>query len=88
MAAVERGAENYYFVIPLRNVGTGVAVQSWHIAVLVPGPNTPHPAPDEFRPQTRDLYVPAGDTGFWQGSVREPDDPFREGVDQRERIQR
>jgi hypothetical protein len=28
--------------------------------------------------QTLDVYVPAGDTGFWQGAVREPDDPFRE----------
>jgi hypothetical protein len=24
--------------------------------------------------------VPAGDTGFWQGAVREPDDPFRDGL--------
>lgn len=83
MAAVERNGENYYFVIPLRNVGAGLAVlQSWHIAVLWPKPDTPHPEPDAFRRQTRDLYVPAGDTGFWQGSVREPDDPFREGLDE------
>ena len=39
-----------------------------------------HAAPEEFRPQTRDLYVSAGDTGFWQGAVREPDDAFREGL--------
>jgi hypothetical protein len=80
-AAVERDGENYYFVIPLRNVGTGLAVvQSWHIAVLQPRPDTGHPMPDEFRRQTLDLYVPAGDTGFWQGAVREPDDPFRGGL--------
>jgi hypothetical protein len=80
-AAVERDGENYYFVIPLRNVGTGLAVlQSWHIAVLQPRPDTGHPKPEEFRPQTLDLYVPAGDTGFWQGAVREPDDPFRDGL--------
>jgi hypothetical protein len=81
MAAVERDGENYYFVIPLRNVGTGLAVlRSWHIAVLVPRPDTGHPALGEFRPQTRDIYVSAGDTGVWQGSVREPDDPFRQGL--------
>jgi hypothetical protein len=34
------------------------------------------------------LYVPAGDTGFWQGSVREPDERFRESFDPRERFQR
>jgi hypothetical protein len=81
MAAVERDGENYYFVIPLRNVGTGLAVlQSWQIAVVRERIDTGRPEPEEFRPQTRDLYVPAGDTGFWQGSVREPDDPFREGL--------
>src|SRR4051812_19282062 len=63
--------------------GRRVRVQggkSWHIAVLQPRPDTRHPEPEEFRPQTLDLYVPAGDTGFWQGAVREPDDPFREGL--------
>ena len=80
-AAVERDGANYYFVIPVRNVGTGLAVlQSWHVAVLQPRPDTGHPKPEEFRSQTLDLYVPAGDTGFWQGAVREPDDPFREGL--------
>src|SRR6266550_5878452 len=32
MAAVERDGENYYFVIPLRNVGNGLAVlQAWRL---------------------------------------------------------
>ena len=81
MAAVERDGENYYLVIPLRNVGSGLAVlQSWRFTTQqVPG-DSRHPEPEEFRPQTRDLYVPAGDTGFWQGAIREPDDPFREGL--------
>ena len=38
-------------------------------------------ATKEFRPQTLDLYVPAGDTGYWLGAVRRPDDPFRGGLD-------
>jgi hypothetical protein len=80
-AAVARDGENYYFVIPLRNVGTGLAVlHSWRIAVLDLQVDTGHVEPEEFRPQLRDLYVPPGDTGFWQGAVREPDDPFREGL--------
>jgi hypothetical protein len=29
----------------------------------------------DFRPQTRDLYVPASDTGFWQGAIRDKADP-------------
>lgn len=81
MAAVEREGESFYFVIPLRNVGTGLAVlQSWHLAVERPRSDSGHPEPEDFRAQTRDLYVPAGDTGFWQGAVRGPDDPFGEGL--------
>jgi hypothetical protein len=34
---------------------------------------------DRFRPQTRDLYIRAGDVGFWQGAVRDFNDPaYRE----------
>jgi hypothetical protein len=81
MAAVERDGENYYFVIPLRNVGNGIAVlQAWRFMAQRPGPDTPHAELSEHRRQLRDLYVPAGDTGFWQGAIREPDDPFREGL--------
>ncbi len=81
MAAVEREGESFYLVIPLRNVGNGLAVlQAWRLMAQRPGIDTPHAEPDEHRPQTRDLYVPAGDTGFWQGAIREPDDPFREGL--------
>jgi hypothetical protein len=81
MAAIERHGESYFFVIPLRNVGNGLAVlQAWRFAAQRPEIDTPHAEPAEHRPQTRDLYVPAGDTGFWQGAIREPDDPFREGL--------
>jgi hypothetical protein len=81
MAAVERDGESYYFVIPLRNVGNGIAVlQAWRFMAVRPGLDTPHAEPSEHRRQTRDLYVPAGDTGFWQGAIREPDDPFRAGL--------
>src|SRR5580704_10856662 len=81
MAAVEHDDGNYYLVIPLRNVGSGLAVlQAWRLQTQRPDLSTPHAAPAEHRPQTRDLYVPAGDTGFWQGAIREPDDPFRDGL--------
>jgi hypothetical protein len=81
MAAAERDGDSYYFVIPLRNVGNGLAVlQAWHFAARRPDLSTPHAEPAEHRPQTRDLYVPAGDTGFWQGAIRDADDPFREGL--------
>jgi hypothetical protein len=83
MAAAERHGENYYFVIPLRNVGNGIAIlQAWRLAAQRPGIDTPHAELEEHRRQTRDLYVPPGDTGFWQGAIREPDDPFRVGLDE------
>jgi hypothetical protein len=80
-AAAENEGENYYFVIPLRNVGSGLAVlQAWLLSAGRPELDSPHAEPAEHRRQTRDLYVPAGDTGFWQGAIREPDDPFRPGL--------
>ncbi len=83
MAAVERDDERYYFVVPLRNVGNGLAVlQAWRFSTRQPTIDTAHAEPAEHRAQTRDLYVPAGDTGFWQGAIREPDDPFRDGLDE------
>ncbi|MGA9876036.1 MAG: hypothetical protein WBQ21_09520 [Solirubrobacteraceae bacterium] len=81
MAAVERDGENYYLVIPLRNVGSGLGVlQAWRLVARRLQLDTPHAEPEEHRAQTRDLYVPAGDTGFWQGAIRDPEDPFREGL--------
>jgi hypothetical protein len=83
MAAVEHRDANYYFVIPLRNVGNGLAVlQAWRLQARRPQLDEPHAERADHRPQARDLYVPAGDTGFWQGAIREPDDPFREGLDE------
>ena len=33
-----------------------------------------HADPETFRRQSRDLYVPAGDSGFWQGAIRDTND--------------
>ena len=35
---------------------------------------------EEFRLQSRDLYIPAGDIGMWQGALRNPNDPMRAEV--------
>ncbi len=43
--------------------------------------NYPTHAPlEEFHVQSRDLYVPAGDIGMWQGALRNPTDPIRVDV--------
>jgi hypothetical protein len=78
LAAVQEDAERLYLAIPLRNVGSGLGVlHGWH---LWPGRALSQKpvAPEEFRQQTRDMYVPAGDIGFWQAAVRERDDPLYE----------
>jgi len=87
-AVVEVTEESIYIAIALRNVGSGLAVlDRWD---LFPGRATgerPHGEPGAFRRLTRDLYVPAGDLGFWQGALRDRADPLfdtiRDAVEER-----
>jgi len=65
-----------YLTLSLRNAGNGIAVlHGWrfHPRRLM-GPDV-HPELDEFRRLTRDIYIPAGDIGFWQGAFREAGEP-------------
>jgi hypothetical protein len=34
-----------------------------------------HAPLNEFRRQSRDIYIPPNDLGFWQGAFRDPDEP-------------
>lgn len=65
-----------YFVIAVRNVGTGIAVlHGWRLLpeiVLEPGRHVTAPPLEDFTTLTRDLYIAPGDIGFWQGSFRDP----------------
>jgi len=92
-AAVEHVDGRVYLAISLRNVGSGIGVcQGWVVtAGLGSTQNMPvHAREEEFHLQTRDLYVPAGDIGMWQGALRNPDDPVRaavaEAIDAREPV--
>jgi hypothetical protein len=82
-AAVEHIDGVVYLAISLRNVGSGIAVcQGWAVR---PGEssarNLPtHASLEDFRLHARDLYVPAGDIGMWQGALRNPDDSVRAEV--------
>jgi hypothetical protein len=76
-AVVDLTDDAVYLAIGLRNVGNGIAVlDRWdfHPERLV-GDDAHHRDPSTFRRLTRDLYVPAGSTGFWQGAFRDPEDP-------------
>jgi hypothetical protein len=80
-ASVEVAEGNIYLAMSVRNAGNGIAVlQAWHIdAELMPA-GRPPPERDQFRPHTRDLYIPAGDTGFWQAALRDPNDALYPGL--------
>jgi hypothetical protein len=72
-----------YFVIAVRNVGTGIAVlHGWRLLPDLQLGREAHqfaPPLEEFTTLTRDLYVAPGDVGFWQGSFRDPaSDGYRE----------
>jgi hypothetical protein len=67
-----------YLAMALRNVGAGLGVlQAWHLTTRPLRATDDHPPVEEFRRQQRDLYIAAGDTGFWQAALRDPDDAFR-----------
>ncbi len=82
-AAVEHVDGTVFLAISLRNVGSGIGVcQAW---TVTPGFTSSRDRPshadvERFRRQTRDLYIPYGDVGMWQGALRDPDDQRRAGV--------
>ena len=65
-----------YLVMSLRNVGSGIGVlHGWAFVEFQTGATVEHTDLSGFRRLTRDLYVPAGDIGFWQGAFRDPAAP-------------
>jgi len=90
--AAEVSPGSVYLAMSVRNVGLGIAVlHGWRFARHPQSSGgEPPPALDEFQRLTRDLYVPAGDVGFWQGVFRDPEtDEFREAeaaIRSRERV--
>jgi hypothetical protein len=82
-----------YLALSVRNVGSGLGVcQGWSVTA---GQQTlrssPHHTPEEqFRLQSRDLYIAGGDIGMWQGALRDRRDPtyqdIAEAIDRRDSI--
>lgn len=76
--ALEVHDDRVYVAMALRNGGSGLAIiHGWRAQVSELTGNDAPPL-DSFRRQQRDLYIPAGDTGFWQGAVRDRGDPYNE----------
>jgi hypothetical protein len=75
-AAAERDGDVIYFAMSLTNIGSGIGVlQSWSVRAGLQISAVTHLAEDEFRPQTRDMYIPNGGIGLWQGALRDPAHP-------------
>jgi hypothetical protein len=84
-AATEIDGDTIYLAIALRNVGRGLAVlHGWDLRPERPEGEPARPDECAFRVLTRDIYVPAGGTGFWQGAFRDTDDrlfrPVQEAI--------
>jgi hypothetical protein len=78
--AVELQGENLYMTIGVRNGGNGLAlIHGWRVEVADQTGNHP-PSPDEFRRQQRDIYIPPGETGYWQGAIRDRSDPAYDDI--------
>jgi hypothetical protein len=70
------GDDAIYFAISIRNVGNGLALlDRWDFCDQRAAGSDVHRDPAEFRRLTIDLYVAAGDTGYWLGTFRDTTDP-------------
>jgi len=49
-------------------------LHGWHVWADQQTGRRDHLPPEEFRATTRDLLVPPGDVGLWQGAIRDRED--------------
>jgi hypothetical protein len=71
-AVVEHMDGVVYLGMSLRNVGSGIGVLiGWYAWPRFEDSRHPHVPPEQFRHQTRDLLIPAGGIGLWQGALRD-----------------
>ncbi len=75
-AAAEATNEAVYLAIAVRNVGSGIAVlHGWYFDTDLRRGAEGHAPLEAFRRLTRDLYIAAGEAGFWQGAFRDSAEP-------------
>ncbi len=89
-AATKVYEDNIYLAISIRNGGAGLAVlDAWRVAAEE-APSGDRPDLADFRRLTRDLYIPAGLSGFWQGAIHDQNDPdyatVRAAIEQDQRL--
>ena len=70
--AAEATPDAVYLAMSVRNVGSGIAVlHGWRFSLNPEPGGGPPPPLEEFHRLMRDIYVPSGDMGFWQGVFRD-----------------
>jgi hypothetical protein len=71
-AIVEHTDGVVYLGMSLRNFGSGIGVLiGWYAWPSIEDSRRPHASPEQFRAQGRDLLIPAGGIGLWQGALRD-----------------
>jgi hypothetical protein len=72
--AAQVTSDAVYMAMSLRNAGNGIAVlDGWKVwPERQAGGDAAPAALEEFHRLTRDIYIPTGQTGFWQGVFRDP----------------
>jgi len=75
IATFENGV--IYLAIGVRNVGAGIALlHGWSPHPTRAFADIPHADVENFRRLTIDLYIPANGAGYWEGALRDEDDPL------------
>lgn len=88
---VEYTDEVVYLAMLVRNVGSGIAVlQAWRAIAAPLTTADDFGDPGDFHRQTRDLFVPPHDTGYWIGALRDTQDPayasFLEAIEEQRSV--
>ncbi len=88
LVSIDLTDEAIYLSFTVRNVGNGIGVlDRWDLITGEVGVNSIYRDPSEFTRLSRDIYIPAGDMGFWQGAFRDPSEErfieVRRAIEQR-----
>lgn len=74
-AALDHADGNVYLALSVRNVGSGIGVLlGWYVWPELMFSRQGPAEVERFRVLTRDLYIPAGGIGLWQGALRDESD--------------
>jgi hypothetical protein len=70
-----------YLAMLVRNVGNGMAIiDGWQPFAGQRSVDDPWGSPDDFRPQTRALWIAPNDVAFWQGALRDESAALQQSV--------